>query len=466
MNGLDPRRVAFNALWLVTGAVVVAYAAGMVEYGVALWNGRYPLALDVMAWFLPPDMVYGRNGYPHFMADVYVVFERNLVAMTVHILAGSVVLGLGLSQFIPAIRRQWPRVHRGLGMVVLLAMFATVAGATTRLLAEPAAETYSGPGFDVVLWYLAIATFVAVGQAVLALLQRDYRGHMIWMAIAWSAFLTAPSLRVSAVMLHSWYGGLHEHLNFSGGAFSWVQTSLLMVVWLQFVGDRDLAARGPTASSWPKGLGWALATATAVFALHEGVLTPFGLDALAGLRGELSLPPSAVLWGLASAAAAFGSVGALEASVRGRRPHGAYLSVVLASTVGALVIAATLPAEGQLAQPANASFLSMGIASLVLTAGAVWGQPNSLGRHVWGILLAFFTWSPSAVFLLWALGLFLGLTADEVYATGLVMGPTLMMTAGTAAAFGVQLRIPGYARFTHLRRSDPPSPEPLLGLHP
>ena len=208
------------------------------------------------------------------MTPLYALFDRNVRAMTLHILAGSTVLGLGFSQFLPGLRRRVPRLHRTLGGIVIVAMLLCIAGAMIRLGAEPPDATYSGPAFHGSLWFLALASLVTTTQAIFALVRRDYRQHMVWMAMAWSVFLTAPSLRVSVTALYRVYGGVHEHLNISAAAGAWVLTSLLMLLWLQFVGDSDLPARPSAATRWPRPLLTAKAAVTVLFSLHEGVLAP------------------------------------------------------------------------------------------------------------------------------------------------------------------------------------------------
>jgi len=435
-------RVAFHIVWVVSTLIVVAYGLGMVEYGFAIWEGRLPRALDAMALAMSPDMVWGRNGYPDWVTPLYALFERNRLAMTAHILAGSAVLVLGFTQFVPPLRRRWPRVHRTVGFVVLLSMVITLVGATVRLAAEPAELTYSGPGFDVVLWYLSVIGILTLSQAVIALVRRDYRQHMVWMALAWAAFLTAPSLRVNTSALFWLYGGLHEHANFAAGAMALVETGLLMLLWLRFVGEPDLPARGPQATRWPRWMLSAMAVCAAAMAMHEGVLAPLGADAFAGLRGELgTLPLTAIPWGLATAGAALGGVRALEGSLEGRTPAGWWHITVALAGLGALGVAATTPAGGLLTQPVNAVFLTLGITSIALLLGSLRGGVNTLERRPWSVTLAFFTWAPSVLVLGAALGLMFGLTADELYVVGLVLGPTTMSLLGICTANAAVVRL-------------------------
>ena len=439
----------FWAFWAVATLVIVAYAAGMVEYGLAIWNSRLPAALDLMALAMSPDVINGTNGHPDFVTPLYALFDRNKQAMTLHILAGSLVLVLGTSQFLPAARRWNPRIHRMVGIIVIVGMLACVTGAMWRLSVEPPANTYSGPGFHAVLWYLAVASGGSTILAVISLFRGEFRQHMLWMALGWSAFLTAPSLRINTTVMYWLYGGVHEHLNFSAGAGAWVETSLMMLLWLHFVGDRDLPARRVEGTSWPRWVLAAIAGTAAALSLHEGVLAPIGLDLAATVRGDLGvLPVFAAPWGLASAATAWGALTAFEDGIAGRRPPVWWTGSVFATAVGAALVAATTPTVGQLAQPVNAVFGVSALVLPVLAGASLYAATNPLGRRAWTITLAFFTWSPAGLVIGALLAPVFGLTVDETYTTGLILGPTTFCLLGIATSAGVKLPLPAVATRT------------------
>ncbi|MFZ2754043.1 MAG: DUF2306 domain-containing protein, partial [Lysobacteraceae bacterium] len=90
-------------LWLYGGIVVFSGIMRFVVTGQALITGQ-PLA-----------------------DPVFMVYVQQPWLPAIHILAGTVFMLLGPLQFIPSIRRDWPKIHRVSGRVFIVCGLITAA---------------------------------------------------------------------------------------------------------------------------------------------------------------------------------------------------------------------------------------------------------------------------------------------------------------------------------------------------
>jgi hypothetical protein len=113
-------------------------------------------------------------------------------------------------------------------------------GALGFLVHVPMKQGSSGVVFHLGPWAL---TLLLLAQAVLAAWSRDFRSHMVWMALVFAALATAPMLRLDWVLLpHLWPQANHEMVNLASGLVVFLQALLVMALWLSLLGDRDLLA--------------------------------------------------------------------------------------------------------------------------------------------------------------------------------------------------------------------------------
>ena len=108
----------------------------------------------------------------------------------VHIVASAVYLVLGAGQFLPALRRRYPRAHRIAGRVVLAAG-VLVAGSALWMTLFYAAKPGTGPILYAarVAFGLGMLAFLLLG--LLAIRSRDIAGHRAWMIRAYAVGLAA-----------------------------------------------------------------------------------------------------------------------------------------------------------------------------------------------------------------------------------------------------------------------------------
>lgn len=432
-----PSRVLRWATWLLV-AVAGAFAVTAVEHAFALQRGTTPWINQLLAAGLGSGFVHGERATTKYMVAHYVTA---LASLGPHMALGGIAVGLGLLQFWPGLRRRHRQLHRAVGAVVALAVLASMAGAIGFLAYVPMREGASGPAFHLGLWALAGLTLFLLLQAALAAWARDFRAHMVWMALVFAALATAPMLRLDWLLFGLFTARTQEAVNMATGTLVLVQTVLLMALWLHFVGDRDLRSRPQPASGWPGWLTLALTALSLLGLLHHGVLAPLGLDAWAGWREAADRPGAAVLpWLLGAGATLWLLPRAWAAALRGERP-GAVLSAALALTAAGAVLFGALHDGGTITRYATQVFwVGYGITlafTLVMAQRAA--LPGS-GRNLWSLFTLALAWLPSQLDGGLLLGRALGIGFDEAMAAALVNGSGGLLVIGVTMGMAVPLR--------------------------
>lgn len=125
----------------------------------------------------------------------------NKVTLSFHMLLGGLCMVLGGSQFWPAFRRRFPKLHRVFGMVFVVTAQSAMVMSFVYLWRTTADNTYGGLTFHVGLWFLAIGVTIALWLAMYHVWRREIAQHQAWMGIAYGFLLTAPLLRYDWTLL-------------------------------------------------------------------------------------------------------------------------------------------------------------------------------------------------------------------------------------------------------------------------
>jgi uncharacterized membrane protein len=129
---------------------------------------------------------------PAGLAGAYVDQPLGIqIAFYVHVVFGGIALLAGPAQFARGIRSRWPRVHRTIGRVSLVAI-VVAAGAALVIVPVNSAGLIGVAGFGslAVLWALfAILGFRAIRR-------RDVAQHRAWMTRAFALTYAAVTLRL------------------------------------------------------------------------------------------------------------------------------------------------------------------------------------------------------------------------------------------------------------------------------
>lgn len=144
-----------------------------------------------------------------------------------HFLGGGTALLIGGFQFSDGLRRRRPQLHRNLGRVYLLAVFAGgLGGLAIATHAHGGASTHVGFGLLALLW---LGTAMAAWRAIL---RRDVTAHRQWMVRNFALTFGAVMLRLELPFLQ-----LALHVPFDDAYrtvawLAWVPNLLVAEWWL------------------------------------------------------------------------------------------------------------------------------------------------------------------------------------------------------------------------------------------
>ncbi|MFE9433603.1 DUF2306 domain-containing protein [Streptomyces sp. NPDC006640] len=184
-TGTTWRRAAVIAV----SAVCVGYAPiAMTE----LWPYARPGAPAFGEWFL------GRVVSPRYVADALATriepYRHSLLPLIVHSVLGGLLMLLGPLQVLTAVRRR-TRLHRALGVVFAVTVYASMAGAALYLARTAPEDAFSGAAFWIVLATILVGTVLSVTFGVLSAVAGYPDLHQRWMLLCYGFLLTAPLLR-------------------------------------------------------------------------------------------------------------------------------------------------------------------------------------------------------------------------------------------------------------------------------
>lgn len=135
--------------------------------------------------------------------DSTIVTSRHYIGMpdgqrerlSVHMVLGLVLMGLGVFQFWPAFRRRFRMAHRFMGGGYILAGFTSMAMSGSHLLTSEISDIYGEYVFYVGLWVMLVIAIIGMSAAGYAIYRRNIAAHLGWQALAFGTFLTAPIQR-------------------------------------------------------------------------------------------------------------------------------------------------------------------------------------------------------------------------------------------------------------------------------
>ncbi|MFT4799613.1 MAG: putative membrane protein [Sulfitobacter sp.] len=127
------------------------------------------------------------SGSPQF----HLRFNDMFVFSSMHVIGGAVVLLVGGFQFVPAIRQNYPQVHRWMGRLYLsFVLIGGIGGLVMAPVSEGGLVAHFGFGVLAVLWLFSGA------QAYAAIRRGDVASHKVWMMRNFAMAFGAVNLRV------------------------------------------------------------------------------------------------------------------------------------------------------------------------------------------------------------------------------------------------------------------------------
>jgi hypothetical protein len=183
-------------------AVCVGYAPiAMTE----LWPYARPGAPAIGEWLLSHVVS------PRYVAEAAATrigpYGRSLVPMIVHSVLGGALMVLGPIQLLSAVRRR-TRLHRAMGVVFALTVYASMVGAALYLARTAPRDAFSGPAFWIVLATILAGTVLSVTFGIFAAVGRFPDLHQRWMLLCYGFLMTAPLLRIEWGVLPWLFPGL------------------------------------------------------------------------------------------------------------------------------------------------------------------------------------------------------------------------------------------------------------------
>ncbi|HWU23178.1 MAG TPA: DUF2306 domain-containing protein [Nocardioides sp.] len=193
------QRVARYGFWVVAAAAI-GYAPLAVNY---MW--RYFVDGTVQVQASVTSAIDGHGyavGYGSVDWARATAYEHDRWVMLIHTVLGGLCMVLGVMQFLPAVRRRWPRAHRWSGRVFLFAMTVSMLMAMVFLVDAGTVDFSMASAFWLQLWALALGS-LATGWLGFAMIRnRNVVAHQGFMMQCFAFLMTAPGLRALWVGLH------------------------------------------------------------------------------------------------------------------------------------------------------------------------------------------------------------------------------------------------------------------------
>lgn len=159
--------------WLFLAYIITFYGGNLIAGTPENWNANFSGA------FTPKAPV-----------------NNTLAAL--HIFLSIVIHGLGPLQFIPAIRRRAPKLHRWIGRSFFVALLVTVPAGAYLLIARDIGELTLKLGFGLQMVLILIFGLLAIREAM----ARRFVTHMRW---AMRLFLAASAVWFFRVLIMVWF---------------------------------------------------------------------------------------------------------------------------------------------------------------------------------------------------------------------------------------------------------------------
>lgn len=167
---------------------------------VANTRTRLPRLVAVVAWLLALALVLhflavAQQKYTQLDAEAYGMFWSRRGWLWLHLGGGGIGMLLGATQFVARLRNAWPRAHRWIGRIYLLAMLAGMAGAGGLVATSPAP-----PAIRIAFIATGLAWLVTASMGYIAIRQRRTRDHRRWMIRNYLVTLAPASFRLALLV--------------------------------------------------------------------------------------------------------------------------------------------------------------------------------------------------------------------------------------------------------------------------
>lgn len=182
-----------TVLWIVFTVTCVFYAGLAFDYFIAFGQGREGWWLRLFATLVGTEQALGTGSVHIDQAGPY---AAGFNFMLMHTTTGALAMAIGPFQFVAAVRRRYPQLHRNAGKVYLFGVVLSMIGGLAYLGTTPLAEIFSGAPFGIALIGLDAMVLLTAWLAYAAIRRRDIERHRAWMAYNFGLLLATPGLRL------------------------------------------------------------------------------------------------------------------------------------------------------------------------------------------------------------------------------------------------------------------------------
>ncbi|HEX5356121.1 MAG TPA: DUF2306 domain-containing protein [Aquabacterium sp.] len=417
--------------------IATVYGLTAISYPISLIRQEVPISTRWIMQAVSSEFLLGDAAA---MRQIVINYTRGFAGIGAHTLFGGLALTLCALQFVAPLRRFSPRLHRVLGWSAAASIGLAMTGAMGYLWVTPAKDGPSGEPFAAALWVQSLTTLMALGLAIRSARQRDFRTHMAWMTLLMASLMNAPMLRLEGVLV----GRLLPLNGFQANAGLAVilmpQAVWLMAWWMNRIGQLDLPLLRPRLTLSMPAMQTMAAMGTVVV-VHEGILAPWGMDALAHWRtADTLLPAMAALWALSTAALLWHLPGEGHHVQSGRPVRIRVLALMATSAVGAWLLVTTPQAHS----PVNLIgrqfyWAAYGVSTLSLALFGLLQRQTSLALVPWRTMLLINALQPGlclpfGIALAWT-----GWSLSAIQTSALTLSWAFVAWHGFASAYGLPL---------------------------
>ena len=227
-TSLESVGIAF--LKIIFAVFCVGYAVMAFDYFISFAAGQDSLWEKFFALTVSREYALGEGSA---RIEQHVAYSNALRFMLMHTTMGAVCMALGPFQFIAAVRRKYPALHRTLGKTYLVGVMLSMIAGLAYLTVTPFSEVFSGAPFAIGLIGLDLTVIYSAVKAYTAIRQRDVFRHQAWMALNYALLLPTPVLRLFWIIFGNTVPGMNqEEANLAITTFLVPISVLIGMVWI------------------------------------------------------------------------------------------------------------------------------------------------------------------------------------------------------------------------------------------
>ncbi|MCB1644795.1 MAG: DUF2306 domain-containing protein [Pseudomonadales bacterium] len=200
------------------------------------WLGKTGLVLMIISSLAIGLYAFGFQARMVGAPEFHMKFDASPLAAAMHVIGGGTVLLVGGFQFVGALRRSYPQLHRWFGRIYLSFVFiGGIGGLVLATTADGGLVAKVGFGMLAVLWLFS------GWQALAAIRRGDVQTHKAWMARNYAMAFGAVTLRIYLGMFTALQIPFEEGYPVVAW-LSWVP-NLILVEWWMALSSQTRAAR-------------------------------------------------------------------------------------------------------------------------------------------------------------------------------------------------------------------------------